>query len=181
MCVYEWKTQMPGGWGCVTVSHTFLQPILHQAIAAQSVWNWTGYINKIWMKFWRFMSSLDLDSWKLGTDWLCMAAANHMPQLKQYCSWMFKREDWEVIHLHKLIEKEYENHTIQMPVTQTTQLWDMCSWTSYVLWPGRFEGRSIELRPVSAVPMNLCQGRTMMFLHWRWGWDLLKKGHLRRF
>ena len=39
-----------------------------------------------------------------------------MPQLKQYCSWMFKREDWEVTHLHKLIEKEYENHTIQMPV-----------------------------------------------------------------
>ena len=39
-----------------------------------------------------------------------------MPQLKQYCSWMFKREDWEVAHLHKLIEKEYENHTIQMPV-----------------------------------------------------------------
>ena len=29
---------------------------------------------------------------------------------------MFKREDWEVAHLHKLIEKEYENHTIQMPV-----------------------------------------------------------------
>ena len=45
-----------------------------------------------------------------------MAAANHMPQLKQYCSWMFKREDWEVTHLHKLIEQEYENHTIQMPV-----------------------------------------------------------------
>ena len=39
-----------------------------------------------------------------------------MPQLKQYCSWMFKREDWEVAHLHKLIEKEYENLTIQMPV-----------------------------------------------------------------
>ena len=45
-----------------------------------------------------------------------MAAANHMPQLKQYCSGMFKREDWEVIHLHKLIEKEYKNQTIQMPV-----------------------------------------------------------------
>ena len=45
-----------------------------------------------------------------------MAAANHMPQLKQYCSWMFKREDWEVTHLHKLIEQEYENHTIQMPM-----------------------------------------------------------------
>ena len=71
------------------------------------------------MKFWRFMSSLDLGSWKLGTDWLCMAAANHMPQLKQYCSGMFKREDWEVAHLHKLIEKEYENHTIQMPVYNT--------------------------------------------------------------
>ena len=38
------------------------------------------------MKFWRFMSSLDLGSCKLGTDWLCMAAANHMPQLKQNCS-----------------------------------------------------------------------------------------------
>ena len=41
-----------------------------------------------------------------------MAAANNMPQLKQYCSWMFKREDWEVTYLHKLIEKEYKNHTI---------------------------------------------------------------------
>ena len=68
------------------------------------------------MKFLRFMSSLDLGSWKLSTDWLCMAAANHMPHLKQYCSWMFKRDDWEVTHLHKLIEKEYKNHTIQMPV-----------------------------------------------------------------
>ena len=44
-----------------------------------------------------------------------MAAANHMPQLKQYCSWMFKREDWEVAHLHKLIEKEYENQGIRKP------------------------------------------------------------------
>ena len=78
------------------------------------------------MKFWRFMSSLDLGSWKLGTDWLCMAAANHMPQLKQYCSWMFKREDWEVTHLHKLIEKEYENHTIQMPVTSVRDLRLFC-------------------------------------------------------
>ena len=53
----------------------------------------------------------------LALIWLYMAAANHMPQLKQYCSWMFKMEDWEVTHLHKLIEKEYENHTIQIPVT----------------------------------------------------------------
>ena len=41
-----------------------------------------------------------------------------MPQLKQYCSGMFKREDWEVAHLHNLTEKEYENHTIQMPVVK---------------------------------------------------------------
>ena len=61
----------------------------------------------------------DTDTGNLHTHWLCMAAANHMPQLKQYCSWMFKREDWEVTHLHKLIEKEYENHTIQMPVNPT--------------------------------------------------------------
>ena len=67
------------------------------------------------MKFWRFISSLDLGSWKLGTGWLCMAAANHMPQLKQYCSWMFEREDWEVAYLHKLIEKEYKNHGIRKP------------------------------------------------------------------
>ena len=65
------------------------------------------------------MSSLDLGSLKLSTDWFCMAAANHMPQLKQYCSLMFKRDDWEVAHLHKLIEKEYKNHTIQMPVFLT--------------------------------------------------------------
>ena len=29
---------------------------------------------------------------------------------------VFKREDSEVAHLDKLIEKEYENHTIQIPV-----------------------------------------------------------------
>ena len=46
-----------------------------------------------------------------------------MPQLKQYCSWMFKREDWGVTHLHKLIEKEYENHTIQMPVMTCPWKW----------------------------------------------------------
>ena len=63
-----------------------------------------------------------------------MATANHMPQLKQYCSWMFKREDWEVTHLHKLIENEYENHTIQMPVlcmaaaNHMPQLKQYCSW-----------------------------------------------------
>ena len=28
-----------------------------------------------------------------------------------------------------------------------------------------FEGRSIELGPVSAVSTNLCQGKTTMFLH----------------
>ena len=32
--------------------------------------------------------------------------------------------------------------------------------------PADLKDVSIELRPVSAVPINLCQGKTTMFLHW---------------
>ena len=52
-----------------------------------------------------------------------MAAANHMPQLKKYCSWMFKKDDWEVAHLYKLIEKEYKNQGIPKPHNTDARAW----------------------------------------------------------
>ena len=76
-------------------------------------------INKIWMKFWRFMSSLDLGSWKLGTDWLCMQQPITCLSSNSNANGCSKGGTGNVSHLHKLIEKEYENHTIQMPVPKS--------------------------------------------------------------